>query len=88
VPLVAGDETFWRTAGWRVFKWCMIVFAVLGFLAGFAAAKNGNSLSFGALVFAGWYGVAAVTALMAFAGGLFGAVWLLIFRALALASRR
>ena len=86
MPL-ARNEDYWRAVGWRVFKYCALAFAAFGFLAGFAAARNGNVVALGSLSFSGWSAVWAVTALMTAAGCLFGAVWLLIFKALALASR-
>ena len=86
MPL-ARDEDYWRRVAWRVFKLSVAVFAALGFLAGLAAARSGNSVPLGTFSVSGWLAVWAVTGLMAAAGALFGAVWLIIFKALALASR-
>jgi hypothetical protein len=86
MPL-ARNEDYWQAVGRRVFKFSIAAFAILGLLAGIAAARNGTGVPIGPFVFAGWSAVWAVTLMMAAAGALFGAVWLLIFKALALASR-
>jgi len=86
MPL-ARDEDYWATVGWRVFRICVIAFGILGLLAGLAVARNGSEVSLGIFAASGWQAVWLVALLMAAAGGLFGAVWLIIFKALALASR-
>jgi hypothetical protein len=86
MPLVR-DEEFWRGAGRRVFRISVISFGILGLLAGLAVARSGGEVSFGLFAVSGWQAIWAVGLLMAVAGGLFGAVWLIIFKALALASR-
>ncbi len=86
MPL-ARDEEYWRAVGWRVFRICVIAFGILGLLAGLAVARSGGEVSLGLFSVSGWPAVWAVGFLMAVAGGLFGAVWVIIFKALALASR-
>jgi predicted membrane channel-forming protein YqfA (hemolysin III family) len=86
MPLVR-DEDFWRRIGWRVFRISVISFGILGLLAGLSVARSGGEVSLGLYTATGWQAIWVVALLMAAAGGLFGAVWLLIFKALALASR-
>ncbi|MFZ2102789.1 MAG: hypothetical protein WAU86_19720 [Oricola sp.] len=86
MPLVR-DEDYWAKIGRRVFVLCVIAFAILGLLAGLAVSRNGTAVALGPLSFAGWSAVWALTGMIAVAGGLFGAVWLIIFKALAHASR-
>jgi hypothetical protein len=86
MPL-ARDEEFWRWIGWRVFRISVVSFGILGLLAGLSVARSGGEVSLGLFSVSGWQSVWAVALLMAAAGGLFGAVWLIIFKALALATR-
>jgi len=86
MPL-ARDEEYWRAVGWRVLRICVIAFGILGLLAGLAVARSGNYVSLGLITVSGWQAIWVVALLMAAVGGLFGAVWLIIFKALALASR-
>ncbi|QKV18181.1 hypothetical protein [Oricola thermophila] len=86
MPL-ARDEDHWRSAGMRVFRICVVIFAILGMLAGLAVARSGTAVSLGGITVSGWQAIWIVAVLMTGAGALFGAVWLIIFKALAHASR-
>ena len=84
--LSTGGSSTWNAAGWKVLKLSTILFAALAFLASFAAMKNGG-VTFNGVLVEGWKGVWYTTAIAAIAGALFGCIWLLLFRALSLASK-
>lgn len=86
VPL-SRDASMWNSAGWTVLKWSMVCFAVMGFLASFAAITNGEGITINGTLMPGWRGVWFVTGICIVAGGLFGLIWVLIFKALALAAK-
>ena len=85
---IARNASLWTSTGWRVLKWSIGIFAVMGFIASFAGLAGSGGITINGTLVPGWRGVWMVTAACAFAGLLFGAIWLLIFKALALASRK
>lgn len=68
-------------------RWCVVAFTVLGFAASAAALVGTGGITVNGRLVEGWTGVWIVTAACAVAGVLFGMIWLLIFKTLALASR-
>ncbi len=84
--LRSGGSVGWSTAGWKILKVSTISFAVLAFIASFAAMLNGGVTLNGQLV-EGWKGVWYTTAIAAIAGAIFGCIWLVLFKALSLASK-
>ncbi len=71
----------WNTTGWKILRTSTILFMVLAFLASFAAMMNGG-VTFNGVLVEGWKGVWYTTGIAAIAGALFGAIWLLLFKAL------
>lgn len=86
VPL-ARDAALWQSTGWKVLKICTIVFTILGFLGAFAAVQGTGGLTISGELMTGWRAIWFVTAAMAMAGFLFGSIWLIIFKALSIASK-
>ena len=80
------SSTKWDAAGWKILKLSTILFSVLAFLASFAAMRNGGVTLNGVLV-EGWRGVWYTTGIAAIAGAIFGCIWLVLFKALSLASK-
>lgn len=76
----------WNTVGWKILKLSTILFTVLAFLASFAAMQNGG-VTFNGVLVEGWKGVWYTTGIAAIAGALFGCIWLVLFKALSLASK-
>ena len=83
-----GNSPMWRSAGWTVFRWSVIGFGLLGLAGSSAAVIGAGGVSLSGHVMTGLPAILAVTAACLVAGALFGSVWLLIFRALALASQK
>lgn len=81
-----GNAGIWRSAGWKILRVSIILFTVMGFLASFAAMQNGG-VTFNGVLVEGWIGVWYVTGIAAVAGFLFGAIWLLLFKAMSMASK-
>jgi len=79
-------STGWTAMGWKILKLSTISFAVLAFLASFAAMLNGG-VTFNGVLVEGWKGVWYTTAVAAIAGAIFGCIWLVLFKALSLASK-
>lgn len=84
--LRTGDEVSWVSAGWKILKVSTILFTVLAFLASFAAMQSGG-VTFNGVLVEGWKGVWYTTGIAAIAGMIFGLIWLLLFKALNLASK-
>nr|WP_130269519.1 hypothetical protein [Phyllobacterium myrsinacearum] len=65
---------------------------MIGFGLGFAASAlsllSGNTISINGTAIGGWTGVWIVTLACGLGGFLFGAIWALVFRAIAIASGR
>ena len=81
-----GGAGLWQSAGWKILRISIILFTVLAFLASFAAMRNGG-VTFNGVLVQGWTGVWYVTGIAAIAGFLFGCVWLLLFKAMSMASK-
>lgn len=81
-----GNARWWQSTGWKIMRVSIILFMVMGFLASFAAMRNGG-VTFNGVLVEGWTGVWYVTGITAFAGFLFGAIWLLLFKAMSMASK-
>jgi hypothetical protein len=86
--ILAFEPSPWRSRGWAMLKWCTVAFAALGFLVSVLSHLSGNTISINGLAIDGWRGVWAVTLALGLGGFLFGLVWFLVFRAVALASER
>ena len=84
--LRSDGSTGWNAAGWKILKLSTILFAVLAFLASFAAMLNGG-VTFNGVLVEGWKGVWYTTGIAAIAGAIFGCIWLVLFKALSLASK-
>ena len=84
--LQSGSANKWDAAGWKILKISTIFFTVLAFLASFAAMLNGG-VTFNGMLVEGWKGVWYTTAIAAIAGAIFGCIWLVLFKALSLASK-
>jgi hypothetical protein len=84
--LQTGAPDNWNAAGWKILKVSTILFTVLAFLASFAAMQNGG-VTFNGMLVEGWRGVWYTTAIAAIAGAIFGCIWLVLFKALSLASK-
>lgn len=84
--LRSDGSTKWNSAGWKILKVSTISFAVLAFLASFAAMTNGG-VTFNGVIVEGWKGVWYTTLIAAIAGALFGCIWLVLFKALSMASK-
>jgi hypothetical protein len=78
----------WRARGWSMLKWCTVILAGLGFAVSALSALAGNTISVNGMAIAGWAGVWTVTLALGLAGFLFGLIWFLVFRAIAIASER
>jgi hypothetical protein len=78
----------WRARGWAVLKACTVGFAGLGFLVSTLSTLTGNTISMNGSAIEGWSGVWAVTVALGVGGFMFGLIWFLVFRALAIASER
>jgi hypothetical protein len=76
----------WRARGWAVLKWCTVGFAGLGFLVSALSVLGGNTISINGLAIEGWRGVWAVTIALGVAGFMFGLIWFLVMRAIAVAA--
>ncbi|MEI4480855.1 hypothetical protein V9K95_01020 [Phyllobacterium sp. CCNWLW183] len=61
---------------------------VLGFVPAALSLVSGNTISVNGLAITGWTGVWMVTFAFGLGGFLFGAIWALVFRAIAMASGR
>lgn len=84
---IARNASMWSTAAFAVLKWSIVFFTVLGFLAGLAGMINGGGITMNGTLMEGWLGVWTVTGVCSAAGTLFGLIWVLIFKTLALASK-
>ncbi|PSH58178.1 hypothetical protein FY050_23030 [Phyllobacterium endophyticum] len=61
---------------------------LLGFVPSALSLVSGNTISVSGTAISGWTGVWTVTLACGLGGFLFGAIWALVFRALAIASER
>ena len=73
---------------WSILKWSTLIGIVLGFAPAALSLVAGNTISINGVAIAGWKGVWLVTFACGLGGFLFGAIWALVFRAIALASGR
>lgn len=80
------DAGIWNSTGWKILKLSTTWFTGLAFLASFAAMRSGG-VTFNGIVVEGWAGVWFTTGIAAIAGLLFGCIWLILFKALALAAK-
>ncbi len=83
-----GKSPMWQAAGWTVFRWSVIGFGLLGFAGSTAAVIGTGGITLSGQVVTGVPAIAVVTLACLVAGALFGSVWFLIFRTLALASAK
>ncbi|MGO4449563.1 hypothetical protein AB4Y96_11595 [Phyllobacterium sp. TAF24] len=60
----------------------------LGFVASALSLLSGNTISINGTAIGGWAGVWTVTLACGLGGFLFGVIWALVFRAIAIASGR
>jgi len=84
---LARNARRWNSASWAVMKWSLILFTSGGFLASFAAMQGTGGITINGEIIEGWPGIWLVTGLCAVAGLLFAGVWMIIFKALAEASK-
>ncbi|MGH6860707.1 MAG: hypothetical protein ACRECY_10645 [Phyllobacterium sp.] len=61
---------------------------LLGFVPAALSLVSGNTISVNGIAIGGWTGVWSVTLACGLGGFLFGAIWALVFRAIAIASGR
>ncbi len=81
------NSKLWQTAGWKTLKRSTIWFIVLGFVGSASSMLGEGGVTFNGMLISGWKGVWYTTLIMAVAGFAFGCIWLLLFRALSLASK-
>ncbi|MHC1549023.1 hypothetical protein [Phyllobacterium sp. K27] len=71
-----------------ILKWSTLIGIVLGFVPAALSLVSGNTISINGMAIAGWTGVWVVTFACGLGGFLFGVIWALVFRAIAIASGR
>jgi hypothetical protein len=82
------DGKPWVALSWAVLKWSTIGGIVIGFVPSALSVASGNTISINGVALDGWYGVWVFTLAFGLGGLLFGAIWALVFRAIAIASER
>ena len=85
MPLIE-DAAPWHRRSWGALRAMTVGFTAVGFLIGALSHLSGNAISVNGTAIEGWWGVWTVTLAMAAAGFLFGLIWFLVFRALAVAA--
>lgn len=86
--VVIKDSKPWIGLSWAILKWSTIIGILLGFVPAALSLVSGNTISINGNAIDGWAGVWIVTLACGLGGFLFGAIWALVFRAIALASGR
>jgi hypothetical protein len=82
------DSGAWISLSWLILKWSTLVGLLLGFVPAALSMASGNTISVNGVGIGGWTGVWVVTLACGLGGFLFGAVWALVLRAIAIASGR
>jgi hypothetical protein len=82
------DSRAWISLSWLILKWSTLAGLLLGFVPSALSMVSGNTISINGTAIAGWAGVWIVTLACGLGGFLFGAIWALVLRAIAIASRR
>ena len=82
------DSNPWIRLSWAILKWSTLIGFGLGFAASALSLVSGNTISINGTAIGGWTGVWVVTFACGLGGFLFGAIWALVFRAIAIASGR
>jgi hypothetical protein len=82
------DSKPWIRLSWAILKWSTLIGFGLGFAASALSLVSGNTISINGTAIGGWTGVWVVTFACGLGGFLFGAIWALVFRAIAIASGR
>jgi uncharacterized membrane protein YeaQ/YmgE (transglycosylase-associated protein family) len=82
------DSRPWIRLSWLILKWSTLVGLVLGFVPSTLSLISGNTISVNGIAINGWTGVWIVTFACGLGGFLFGAIWALVLRAIAIASGR
>jgi hypothetical protein len=86
--VIIKDSGPWISFSWLILKWSTIIGILLGFVPAALSLVSGNTISINGNAIHGWAGVWIVTLACGLGGFLFGAIWALVFRAIALASGR
>jgi hypothetical protein len=82
------DSRPWISLSWAVLKWSTLIGLGLGFVPSALSRVSGNTISINGTAIGGWLGVWIVTLACGLGGFLFGAIWALVLRAIAIASGR
>lgn len=82
------DSGPWIDLSWAILKWSTLIGLGLGFVPSALSLVSGNTISINGTAIGGWFGVWIVTFACGLGGFLFGAIWALVLRAIAIASGR
>ena len=82
------DSGPWINLSWAILKWSTLIGIGLGFVPSALSLVSGNTISINGTAIGGWFGVWIVTLACGLGGFLFGAIWALVLRAIAMASGR
>jgi hypothetical protein len=82
------DSKPWISLSWLILKWSTVIGLLLGFVPATLSLVSGNTISINGIAIDGWTGVWIVTLACGLGGFLFGAIWALVLRAIAIASGR
>jgi hypothetical protein len=82
------DSRPWINLSWAILKWSTLIGLGLGFVPSALSLVSGNTISINGTAIGGWLGVWIVTFACGLGGFLFGAIWALVLRAIAIASGR
>ncbi|MBA8902706.1 hypothetical protein FHW17_003613 [Phyllobacterium sp. P30BS-XVII] len=82
------DSKPWVRLSWAILKWSTLIGFGLGFAASALSLLSANTISINGNAIGGWAGVWTVTLACGLGGFLFGVIWALVFRAIAIASGR
>jgi len=82
------DSGPWINLSWAILKWSTLIGIGLGFVPSALSLVSGNTISINGTAMGGWFGVWIVTLACGLGGFLFGAIWALVLRAIAMASGR
>ena len=86
--MIVNDGKPWVRLSWAVLKWSTVAGLLLGFVPAALSVASGNTISVSGVAIDGWNGVWVATLACGLGGFLFGAIWALVFRAIAIASGR
>ncbi len=86
--MIINDSKPWTGLAWAVLKWSTIIGVLIGFVPAALSLLSGNTISVNGTAIGGWTGVWIVTLACGLGGFLFGAIWALVLRAIAIASGR